>query len=66
MEYGFKNTFQHKQQKHGGESKWRMHLKEERIIEKKTLYNSVVFKVLSLHILSCIGTEKYLNIQKNT
>lgn len=55
MEYGFKNKFQQKPQKQGGGGRWKT---IERMIEKKTLYNSVVLKVLSWHILNCIGTGK--------
>lgn len=34
MEYEFKNKFWQMQQEHGGESKWRMALKQEKIIEE--------------------------------
>lgn len=42
---------------------WRTLLRQENVIQtnkQKTLYNSVILNVLSLHILSCTGTGKYL------
>lgn len=44
----------------------KMLLKHVKVIQKKTLYNSAILKVLSLHSLSCIGTGKYLKTSRKT
>lgn len=60
MEYEFKNKFWQTQQEHGGESKWRMALKQEKIIEENIIHTIQLYSKCYYYIILIVkAQEKY-------